>query len=181
MAKSSSTKAYPSDLRDEEWALLDPLIPRAKQAGRPEKHAKRAILNAIFYLVRSGCAWRMLPNALPPWKLVWHYIAHWKKQGVWVRLNDTPRDTVRLQAGKKAPTAAILDAQSERTTEQGGVERTFAWLGRSRRLRKTLRAHRLFVRVFCLTLHGQTHASPTRLITFSTRAQKNSIWPVSRS
>jgi transposase len=101
MATSSTTKTYPSDLRDEEWAILDPLIPRARKPGRPEKYSKRAILNAIFYLVRSGCAWRMLPNDLPPWKLVWHYFAHWKKQGVWARLNDTLRDAVRLQAGKK--------------------------------------------------------------------------------
>jgi transposase len=101
MAIPSGTKTYPSDLRDEEWAILDPLIPRARKAGRPEKYSKRTILNAIFYLVRSGCAWRMLPNDLPPWKLVWHYFAHWKKQGVWARLNDALRDAVRLQAGKK--------------------------------------------------------------------------------
>lgn len=103
MAKPSETKTYPSDLSDEEWALLDALIPRARKAGRPERYPKRAILNAIFYLVRSGCAWRMLPNDLPPWKLVWHYFAHWKKQGVWARLNDALRDAVRLQAGKKKP------------------------------------------------------------------------------
>ena len=59
--------------------------------------------HAIFYLVRGGCAWRMLPNDLPPWKLVWHDFAHWKKQGVWARLNDALRDAVRLQAGKKKP------------------------------------------------------------------------------
>ena len=103
MAKTGGTKTYPSDLRDEEWALLDPLIPRARKAGRPEKYPKRAILNAIFYLVRSGCAWRMLPSDLPPWKLVWHYFAHWKQQGVWAQLNDALRDAVRLQAGKKKP------------------------------------------------------------------------------
>jgi transposase len=103
MAKTGGTKTYPSDLRDEEWALLDPLIPRARKAGRPEKYPKREILNAIFYLVRSGCAWRMLPSDLPPWRLVWHYFAHWKKQGVWAQLNDALRDAVRLQAGKKKP------------------------------------------------------------------------------
>ena len=103
MAKTDGKKTYPSDLRDEEWALLDPLIPRARKAGRPEKYPKRAILNAIFYLVRSGCAWRMLPSDLPPWKLVWHYFAHWKKQGVWAQINDALRDAVRLQSGKKKP------------------------------------------------------------------------------
>jgi len=94
---------YPSSLTDEEWKYLDPLIPKARKAGRPEKYAKRAILNAIFYLVRSGCPWRMLPNDLPPWKLVWHYFAHWKKQGVWEKLNAALRDAVRLKVGKKKP------------------------------------------------------------------------------
>ena len=103
MATFSTTTTYPSDLRDEEWAILDPLIPRARKPGRPEKYSKRAILNAIFYLVRSGCPWRMLPSDLPPWKLVWHYFAHWKKLGVWARVNDALRDAVRLQAGKKKP------------------------------------------------------------------------------
>lgn len=103
MGKTAAAQTYPSDLNDTEWAILDPLIPRARRAGRPEKHPKRTILNAIFYLVRSGCAWRMLPHDLPPWRLVWHYFSHWKKQGVWARLNDALRDAVRLHAGKKKP------------------------------------------------------------------------------
>ena len=103
MAIPTTTTSYPSDLRDDEWKILDPLIPRARKAGRPEKYSKRAILNAIFYLVRSGCAWRMLPKDLPPWKLVWHYFAHWKEDGVWARLNEALRDAVRLRAGKKKP------------------------------------------------------------------------------
>lgn len=94
---------YPSDLTDEEWSYLDPLIPKARKPGRPEKYSKRAILNAIFYLVRSGCPWRMLPNDLPPWKLVWHYFAHWKKQGLWEQLNEALRGAVRIKAGKKKP------------------------------------------------------------------------------
>jgi putative transposase len=103
MAPPAPTKNYPSDLTDTEWALLAPLRPKARKPGRPEKYAKRAILDAIFYLVRSGCAWRMLPNDLPPWKLVWHYFARWKKLGVWAQLNDALRDAVRLKAGKKSP------------------------------------------------------------------------------
>ena len=103
METPAGKPSYPSDLNEAEWAILDPLIPKARKPGRPEKHPKRTILNAIFYLVRSGCAWRMLPNDLPPWKLVWHYFSHWKKQGVWARLNDALRDAVRLQAGKKKP------------------------------------------------------------------------------
>lgn len=98
-----STPRYPSDLTDAEWALVDPLIPRARKLGRPQKYAKREILNAIFYLVRSGCPWRMLPHDLPPWRLVWHYFAHWKTHGVWAGLNDALREAVRLQHGKKKP------------------------------------------------------------------------------
>ena len=103
MKTPAGKTSYPSDLNEAEWAILDPLIPRARRPGRPEKYPKRSILNAVFYLVRSGCAWRMRPNDLPPWKLVWHYFPHWKKQGVWARLNDALRDAVRLQAGKKSP------------------------------------------------------------------------------
>jgi transposase len=90
-------------LTDPVWRIINPMIPKARKEGRPEKYSKRAILNAIFYLVRSGCAWRMLPHDLPPWKLVWHYFAHWKKLGVWTQLNDALRDAVRLKAGKKKP------------------------------------------------------------------------------
>ena len=102
---AKNTPRYPSDLTDAEWAILDPLIPRARKAGRPEKYPKREILNAIFYLVRSGCPWRMLPHDLPPWRLVWHYFAHWKKQGVWAGLNEALRDKVRVLHGKKKPRA----------------------------------------------------------------------------
>jgi putative transposase len=94
---------YPSDLTDAEWTVRDPLIPRARKAVRPQKYPKREILNAIFYLVRSGCPWRMLPHDLPPWRLFWHYFAHWKKQGVWAALNDALRDVVRLKQGEKSP------------------------------------------------------------------------------
>jgi len=100
---AKKTPRYPSDLTDAEWAILDPLIPRARKAGRPEKYPKREILNAIFYLVRSGCPWRMLPHDLPPWRLVWHYFAHWKKQSVWAGLNEALRDKVRVHHGKKSP------------------------------------------------------------------------------
>ena len=113
---SKEALRYPSDLTDIEWALLDRLIPRARKVGRPEKYSKREILNAIFYLVRSGCPWRMLPNDLPPWRLVWHYFAHWKKQGVWAALNDALRDAVRLKHGKKKP--RLLRSSTRRVCAQ---------------------------------------------------------------
>ena len=99
----TSVRSYPGDLKDEEWAVRDPLVAKAGKPGRPEKYPKRAILDAIFHLVRSGCAWRMPPEDLPPRRLAWHCFSHWKQQGVWARLNDTLRDAVRLQAGGKKP------------------------------------------------------------------------------
>jgi putative transposase len=112
---------YSTDLKDTEWAVIEPLLPRESRRGRPRIYARREILNAIFYLVRTGCQWRLLPGDLPPWGLVWHYFARWKKDGLWPRLNAALRDAVRQRVGKrKAPTAAIVDSQSVRTTEQGG-------------------------------------------------------------
>lgn len=100
---SNKEVRYPSDLTDAEWAILEPLIPLARKSGRPVKYSKREVLNAIFYLVKGGCAWRMLPRDLPPWRVVWHYFAHWKKAGVWAALNDALRDAVRAKHGKKKP------------------------------------------------------------------------------
>jgi transposase len=116
MATPEKDTRYPSDLTDVEWAVLDPLIPRARKAGRPEKYPKREILNGIFYLVRGGCPWRMLPHDLPPWRIVWHYFDHWKKQGVWVSLNEALRDAVRLRHGKKKP--RLLRYSTHRVCEQ---------------------------------------------------------------
>ena len=108
-----STPRYPSDLTDAEWALLDPLIPRARKPGRPQQYAKREILNAIFYLVRSGCAWRMLPHDLPPWQTVYYYLRRWQREGVWDRVHHALVMADRERAGREAsPRAAILDSQS---------------------------------------------------------------------
>ena len=93
--------SYPSDLTDKEWALLEPLIPGGSKLGRPPRYSKREIVNAIFYLVRSGCAWRMIPNDLPPWRICYHYFSKWKHEGVWETIHDRLRDIVRTHHGKK--------------------------------------------------------------------------------
>ncbi len=116
-----SRKSYPSDLSETEWLLLLPLIPEAKSGGRPRSVAIREILNAIFYMIRSGCAWRMLPHDFPAWQTVYGYFRTWRKDGVWEQINAALREAVREQAGREAePSAGIMDSQSVKTTETKG-------------------------------------------------------------
>jgi len=115
------SQPYPSDLKDDEWNLIEPLIPKPKSGGRPIKHSRRMILNAIFFLNRSGCQWSMLPKDFPPKSTVFDYFAAWGKMGLWEQLNSRLRQKVRVAEGRKpSPTAAILDSQSVKGAEQGG-------------------------------------------------------------
>jgi putative transposase len=114
-------RAYPSDLNDEEWRFLDPLVPTIKLGGRPATHERREIVNAILYVLRTGCQWRALPHDLPPWKTVYSYFRVWRLDGTWKRIHDTLRRQVRRAVGKHPQaSAAILDSQSVKTTEKGG-------------------------------------------------------------
>ena len=94
-------KKYDTDLTDEQWALIKPLIPPPKQGGRPRTTDVREVVNATFYISRSGCQWRMLPNDFPNWKSVYNYFSAWKKDGTWKKIHDAIRGKVRRQAGKK--------------------------------------------------------------------------------
>lgn len=107
------SKSYPTNLTNQQWQLLEPLIPKATSGGRPRTVDMRAILDAIFYVLVSGCAWRMLPGDLPPYKTVYHYFRQWRIEGVWQVLNDRLRRMVRLKEGRHpSASAAILDSQT---------------------------------------------------------------------
>ena len=113
---------YATDLSDHEWKKVRRFLPPAKSGGRPRKHPLRLLCDAIFYLVRAGCAWHLLPVNFPPWKTVCHYFRAWRLAGVWLRLHGRLRGLCRRRAGRSAkPTAAIIDSQSAKTTDRGGA------------------------------------------------------------
>ena len=119
-------KTYPTDLSDAEFTHIEEHLPAANQRGRPKIHAPREILNAIFYVLKSGCPWRLLPREFPPWRSVYHWFRAWRIDGTFERLNAALRQTLRARLGRNPkPSAAIVDSQTIRTTGVGGTERGF--------------------------------------------------------
>ncbi|MER5806565.1 IS5 family transposase [Streptomyces mirabilis] len=118
-------RAYPSDLSDARWELIEPVLTawrferrgRALDFGRPPRHDLREIMNAILYVDRTGCQWAYLPHDFPPWQSVYGYFAHWQKDGIFAHLNGLLRELVRAQEGKdRHPSACVVDAQSVKTS-----------------------------------------------------------------
>jgi transposase len=112
---------YPSDTSDEQWALIEPLLPQVKTGGRPEKHPRRALVDAVLYVVRTGCAWRQLPADFPPWQTVYWYFNRWEQSQVTEQILPIVRAQLRVQEGRNPqPSAGIIDSQSVKGADTVG-------------------------------------------------------------
>jgi putative transposase len=168
------SRRYPTDLSDDEWRCIGPHLPGPTGLGRPRLHSLRAILDAVFYVLKGGCPWRLLPRDFPPWKTVYDWFRKWRIDGTWERLNTELRERLRGHLGRDPnPSAGIVDSQSVRTTGVGGNERGFDPAKKNVEGRK----RHLFVDTEGLVLKAKVHSAKVpdqdglRLLLESARAR----------
>ena len=126
MRSTMGRQAYSSDLTDKQWEILRPLIPLPSLQGRPPTVERREIVNAMLYVLRSGCPWRLLPHEFPAWGTVYFYFRQWQREGVWDQTLRSLRIQVRKKQGREAePSAAIIDSQSIKTSAVRGPEKGY--------------------------------------------------------
>jgi transposase len=128
MKMTLGRRAYPSDLTDAQWEMLEPLIPQPSLQGRRPFVSRREVVNAILYVLRSGCPWRMLPYEFPKWQTVYYNFRRWEREGVWDRILHTLRMRMRIKQGRDAePSAAIIDSQSSKQARCVDRRRAMIW------------------------------------------------------